>query len=250
MQFYLPTLKHLVIQLTKLQIYTLNLTTTFWHCKKKSHYFWTGVYIWNKNIYMLNCLISLFLYRFEENILVLPDILVFLCFMQIPNVRILPLRNCDWLSELKHWNDLQQSHVSYTMRGRFLAMPAVANNFKIPFGFRRCHIWPIYPNVFRAWKTHQQNIMFRIKLCIRPANETRLYLVTSPLIGRAHTQNDPFSTNASRAHISSVEPIKDTPYLALTGQPWPVCCDQRRKQGHTIPKSTSNITHRNCLWFL
>ena len=34
MKFYLPTLKHLVIQLAKLQIYTLNLTTTFWHCKK------------------------------------------------------------------------------------------------------------------------------------------------------------------------------------------------------------------------
>ena len=45
MKFYLPTLKHLVMQLAKLQIYTLNLTTTFWHCKKKSHYFWTGVYI-------------------------------------------------------------------------------------------------------------------------------------------------------------------------------------------------------------
>ena len=44
MKFYLTTLKHLVIQLAKLQIYTLNLTTTFWHCKKKSHYFWTGVY--------------------------------------------------------------------------------------------------------------------------------------------------------------------------------------------------------------
>ena len=36
MKFYLPTLKHLVIQLAKLQIYTLNLTTTFWHCKKKT----------------------------------------------------------------------------------------------------------------------------------------------------------------------------------------------------------------------
>ena len=35
MKFYLPTLKHLVMQLAKLQIYTLNLTTTFWHCKKK-----------------------------------------------------------------------------------------------------------------------------------------------------------------------------------------------------------------------
>ena len=35
MKFYLPTLKHLVIQLAKLQIYTLNLTTTFWHCKIK-----------------------------------------------------------------------------------------------------------------------------------------------------------------------------------------------------------------------
>ena len=34
MKFYLPTLKHLVMQLAKLQIYTLNLTTTFWHCKK------------------------------------------------------------------------------------------------------------------------------------------------------------------------------------------------------------------------
>ena len=34
MKFYLPTLNHLVIQLAKLQIYTLNLTTTFWHCKK------------------------------------------------------------------------------------------------------------------------------------------------------------------------------------------------------------------------
>ena len=45
MKFYLPTLKHLVIQLAKLQIYTLNLTITFWHCQKKSHYFWTGVYI-------------------------------------------------------------------------------------------------------------------------------------------------------------------------------------------------------------
>ena len=45
MKFYLPTLKHLVMQLAKLQIYTLNLTTTFWHCKKKSHYFWTGVYM-------------------------------------------------------------------------------------------------------------------------------------------------------------------------------------------------------------
>ena len=44
MKFYLHTLKHLVIQLVKLQIYTLNLTATFWHCKKKSHYFWTGVY--------------------------------------------------------------------------------------------------------------------------------------------------------------------------------------------------------------
>ena len=45
MKFYLPTLKQLVIQLAKLQIYTLNLTTTFWHCQKKSHYFWTGVYM-------------------------------------------------------------------------------------------------------------------------------------------------------------------------------------------------------------
>ena len=45
MKFYLHTLKHLVIQLVKLQIYTLNLTATFWHCKKKSHYFWTGVYM-------------------------------------------------------------------------------------------------------------------------------------------------------------------------------------------------------------
>ena len=35
MKFYLPTLKHLVIQLAKLQIYTLNLTTTSWHCKIK-----------------------------------------------------------------------------------------------------------------------------------------------------------------------------------------------------------------------
>ena len=34
MKFHLPTLKHLVIQLAKLQIYTLNLTATFWHCKK------------------------------------------------------------------------------------------------------------------------------------------------------------------------------------------------------------------------
>ena len=34
MKFYLPTLKHLVIQLAKLQIYTLNLTTTFWHGNK------------------------------------------------------------------------------------------------------------------------------------------------------------------------------------------------------------------------
>ena len=34
MKFYLPTLKHLVIQLAKLQIYTVNLTTTFWHRKK------------------------------------------------------------------------------------------------------------------------------------------------------------------------------------------------------------------------
>ena len=47
MKCYLPTLKHLVIQLAKLQIYTLNLTTTFWHCQKKSHYFWTGVYVCN-----------------------------------------------------------------------------------------------------------------------------------------------------------------------------------------------------------
>ena len=30
----------------KIAIYTLNLSTTFWHCKKKSHYFWTGVYKW------------------------------------------------------------------------------------------------------------------------------------------------------------------------------------------------------------
>ena len=45
MKIYPPTLKHLLIQLAKLQIYTWNLTTTFWHCKKKSHYFWTGVYI-------------------------------------------------------------------------------------------------------------------------------------------------------------------------------------------------------------
>ena len=42
MKFYPPTLKHLVMQVAK--FYTLNLTTTFWHCKKKSHYFWTGVY--------------------------------------------------------------------------------------------------------------------------------------------------------------------------------------------------------------
>ena len=50
MKFYLPTLKHLVIQLAKLQIYTLNLTTTFWHCKKKSHYFWTGVYYYKAGL--------------------------------------------------------------------------------------------------------------------------------------------------------------------------------------------------------
>ena len=34
MKFYLPILKHLVIQLAKLQIYTLNLTTTFDIAKK------------------------------------------------------------------------------------------------------------------------------------------------------------------------------------------------------------------------
>ena len=45
MKFYLPTLKHFIIELAKLQIYTLNLTTPFWHCQKKSHYFWTGVYV-------------------------------------------------------------------------------------------------------------------------------------------------------------------------------------------------------------
>ena len=64
MKLYLPTLKHLVIQLTKLQIYTLNLTTTFWHCKKKSHYFWTGVYIiqhtwYNQQVHIMiqnNCM--------------------------------------------------------------------------------------------------------------------------------------------------------------------------------------------------
>ena len=36
MKFYLPTLKHLVIQLAKLQVYTLNLTTNFDIAKKNT----------------------------------------------------------------------------------------------------------------------------------------------------------------------------------------------------------------------
>ena len=44
MKFYLFTPKHIIIPRTKLQIYTLKLTTNFWHCKKISDYFWTRVY--------------------------------------------------------------------------------------------------------------------------------------------------------------------------------------------------------------
>ena len=78
MKFYLPTLKHLVIQLAKLQIYTLNLSTTFWHCKKKSHYFWTGVYFEQHRQAMLqlhlwliksccSCFIAILLKRTQRN---------------------------------------------------------------------------------------------------------------------------------------------------------------------------------------
>ena len=44
MKFYLPIPRHLIIKLKKLQIDILNLSTTFWHCKKNSNYFWTRVY--------------------------------------------------------------------------------------------------------------------------------------------------------------------------------------------------------------
>ena len=39
----------------------------------------------------------------------------------------------------------------------------------------------------------------RIILCMRPANERRRYIVTSPLICWAHTQNDPHSATSTRA---------------------------------------------------
>ena len=44
-KFYLLIPKHLIIRLTKLPVCTLKLSTTFWHCRKNSDYFWTRVYI-------------------------------------------------------------------------------------------------------------------------------------------------------------------------------------------------------------
>ena len=44
-KFYLLTPKHLIIQLTNLQIDIMNLSTNFPHCRKNSDYFWTRVYI-------------------------------------------------------------------------------------------------------------------------------------------------------------------------------------------------------------
>ena len=43
-KFYLLIPRHLMIQLTKLQVCILNLSTTFRLCRKKSDYFWTRVY--------------------------------------------------------------------------------------------------------------------------------------------------------------------------------------------------------------
>ena len=42
-----------------------------------------------------------------------------------------------------------------------------------------------------AWQQAGNRPLSEIILCLRPANERRRYNVTSPLIGWAHTQNDP-----------------------------------------------------------
>ena len=48
---------------------------------------------------------------------------------------------------------------------------------------------------YRAYGLHLWKILHNnltgIKLCMRPANERRRYIVTSSLIGWVHTQNDP-----------------------------------------------------------
>ena len=53
---------------------------------------------------------------------------------------------------------------------------------------------------------HESNT--EIILCMGSANERRCYVVTSFLIGWAHTQNDPWS----------IELTKGTPYLTLVGK--------------------------------
>ena len=45
-----------------------------------------------------------------------------------------------------------------------------------------------------------------IILCMRPTNERRRYNVTSSLIGRAHTQNDPWGTRIV-SHYTSMTPL-------------------------------------------
>ena len=45
-KFYLLIPNHLIIQLTKLQVCILNMSTTFWHCRKNFDYFWTRVRRW------------------------------------------------------------------------------------------------------------------------------------------------------------------------------------------------------------
>ena len=46
--------------------------------------------------------------------------------------------------------------------------------------------------VGRIGKTVKNCEVAGIILCMRPANERRRYIVTSPLIGWAHTQYDPW----------------------------------------------------------
>ena len=47
----------------------------------------------------------------------------------------------------------------------------------------------------------------RVILCMHPANKRRRYIVTSPLIGWAHTQNDPCCYNGtmSRSQVSATD---------------------------------------------
>ena len=84
--------------------------------------------------------------------------------------------------------------------------------------WRHCPSMLHWSHQYASCRSCQEKALFhthtRIILCVRPANERR-YIVTSSLIGWAHTQNDPY-TYKTLTHLPLV------PHIGVSelGQHW------------------------------